>query len=107
MKKLYLTEMAPNGTNDLLITENGKITGCILEATVGYPGSFRTKPDAVTKETTDRVTSLKGFRGVEDTLLYHVDTNQVLEYLTSGPDAEGSPVLDELSTLGFQVPITQ
>jgi hypothetical protein len=101
MKKLYLTEMAANGTNDLLITENGRITGCILEATMGYPNSFKVKPNAMTKETSDRVTGIKGFHSKEHTFLYEVTAGQVLEYLVESD--EGSPVVEELEGMGFSL----
>lgn len=35
MKQLYVVNWEPNGTNDLLVVENGRIKNCIQSATFG------------------------------------------------------------------------
>jgi len=100
--KLYVTEWAPNGTNDLLIVVDGEIKHCIDEATFGI--------DVCKAKPCERATSVMGdiYPGhdwVESNLMLRRITIKDLrtKLAVSPVDADGSHLIERLKRAGVRL----
>lgn len=111
MKKnieLYLTEFAPNGTNDLLIVNGntGEVIDQIEEAAFGYPRCTRTKPNARCCLESNFVGGIESgeVRGEYDVDLYSVDADILREHFCVSPlDPNGARLDARLKAAGVDL----
>jgi hypothetical protein len=107
--ELYLTDSAPNGTNDLIIVDpnSGEIIASVEEVTFGYPGMRDIKPNAVAygpecfvgglPEDGEKLSEYDGY-------LYSVDTDTLRSYLCVSPvDPKGLDLVKRLKSFGVKV----
>lgn len=100
--KLYITDSAPNGTQDLLIVdENNEIIDSIQEATFGAPFNYR-------DEAGDLLGVIQGHCYISEvikedvecgdaTLVAPIHIEQVMSYIACSPiDPEGHDVIKQL-----------
>lgn len=105
--RLVLTEMAPNGCNDLLIlNDEDEVIGFVEECVFGYPRNTAVKPDLsqIYDGTISDSSALNDAELVEAgvTALYTVDIRNVLQQVAVSPlDPHGARVITELKRLNL------
>ena len=108
--ELYLTEFAPNGTNDLLIVDGntGEVKECIEGASFGYPRNTRIKPNAALYSSEfvgglpEDGESLNYEAG--DLLLYSVDLDVLRSHFCVSPvDPDGANLRSRLEKAGINL----
>lgn len=103
--KLVLSEMSPNGTNDLLILSSEfEIVASIEECCFGYPSNTAVKPDLSIdfSNTIGDLDALSDPEMVEASIqgLYSVSLDQVLKRICVSPlDLHGEKVINQLKAL--------
>lgn len=104
---MYLTDMAPNGTNDLLIVDgnSGELIEVVEAATFGYPRNTWIKPNAVFYGPSCFVGGLPESQDdvleEYDTYVYSVDAATILKQLCVSPlDPNGEKLQAKLIKAG-------
>jgi hypothetical protein len=100
--KLVLTDMSPNGTNDLLIlNDDGEVIDSFQECCFGYPSNTAVKPDLSLTSFDNIVSDASALNdpelieaGIQG--LYSVNIRQVLSCIAVSPSCNGRPALEFL-----------